>query len=531
MTNMSDQEFYVNPQPDMHTIRAAYHKSLTAMHYPAKPPFDPPEVFPEFGHLESETPRLDKTNHVYPLVRELLIKLGLDRKNLGTENWNPFRDLVQTGQNILIKPNLVTHYHQHGGSAIFWTISHPSVIRALVDYASLAIGPSGRITIGDTPIENCDFAALCNLTGLAEMVRMLEARRHLNLELLDFRTYQTTQYPDGSIEKFDLTGDPRGYTDIDLGKTSLFQSLEDLCGPQNYFTLGDHSVDHLDTKTRSVGLPNKYHHSGRHVYCIPNTVLGSDCLISVAKLKTHKFSGITLCLKNAIGIAQGKEYLPHRRPGIPSGHGDSFPSYPSPRYLMKLRAKRTLFSIVGGKNTMAIRSLVRRVVPAKLPHEVYSEPLYGDWHGNDTIWRTTLDLNLILFHADKTGLDLGRPKRTYLGIIDGIVGMDHEAPMAGLPVDSRLLIAARDPVAADTLGAYLMGFDPRKIPTIAGASQTKCRALGDVTLNLNDISGNISLQDSQCRFIPTKGWKAHLTPWTKEYPYKDNIPNTGSPGS
>ena len=492
----------------MTNIRAAYHKFLTAVTYPAKVPFDPPTVFPELGRLQRREPYIDETNLVYSRVRELLIRLGLDHERLGTADWNPFVDLVHQGQQVLIKPNLVTHFHPKGKPAIAWMISHPSIIRVLIDYAVLAVGPTGRVTVGDTPIEDCDFDALCNMTGLSATIASLRARGYSNLDLLDFRTYQTTSYPDGSVENLDLPGDPSGYTDIDLGIASLFQSLEDLPGQQNYHTLGDHSVDHLDPRSRESGLPNRYHASGHHVYRIPNTVLDANCVISLAKLKTHKFSGVTLCLKNAIGIAQGKEYLPHRRPGTPAEQGDSFPDYPSQSYVMRLKTRRALFSMVGGKKVAAIRSLIRRFIPAKLPHEVYSEPLYGDWHGNDTIWRTTLDLNLVLLHADRTGLDLSRPRRTYLGIVDGVVGMDHEAPMAGLPVDSRLLIAAIDPVAADTLGTYLMGYDPDRIPTITGVRAAQCRYLGQLPCQPDEFVGNLPLDESRCFFAPTKGWMA-----------------------
>ena len=171
------------------------------------------------------------------------------------------------------------------------------------------------------------------------------------------------------------------------------------------------------------------------------------------------------------------------------------------------------------------------MIPAKLPHEVYSEPLYGDWFGNDTIWRTTLDLNIILTHADRDTIDFACKKRSYLGVLDGVVGMDHEAPMTGLPVDSRLLVAARDPVAADIIGTYLMGFDPRKIPSIVGAAHPQCQMLGQVHLDRGDIVGNIPLHESKCQFIPTKGWKAYLLPWTEVFPFDDDCPSSVSPES
>jgi uncharacterized protein (DUF362 family) len=495
-------------------IRACFHKWEGNVHYPEKPPFDPPEQYPETlvrGNLHNE---IDSTNAIYPIVRDQLFKLGLDSKNFGKSEWNPLRDLAGEGKTILIKPNLVTHKHMKGESAIFWTVSHPSIIRVLIDYAYLAVGGAGRIIVGDTPIENCDFDILCNITGLGDMIRQLRTRGYDNLELIDFRTYKTTQTMGSIATKINLTGDPRGYTDINLGGSSLLQELEDTFGPQNYYTLGDHSVDHIDPKENRPGLPNNYHYSGTHIYRIPNSILSADLVINIAKLKTHKFSGVTLCLKNAIGICPGKEYLPHRRPGSAKEGGDSFLEVPSFRYVGLLRFKRTLSRKLGISLSTLIHKTYRSIIPPKLPHEVHMEPLFGDWHGNDTIWRTTLDLNLVLFHADLGGIELGQRKRNYLGIIDGIIGMDHEAPMAGLPVKSNLIIVGLDPVAVDTLGTYLMGFEPKLIPTITNAKAGQCKFLGEVHLGQDEITGNIPMPEARCRFVPTKGWRDILNTTT-----------------
>jgi len=487
-------------------IRVSFHKFQNTTEYPQRPPFDPPEVFPEFASMKDVEFRTDSSNQIYGAVRNLLAALELDMENYNSAGWNPFKRFVKKGQKVLIKPNLVTHKHPQGDKAIFGTISHPSIIRSLIDYARLAIGPDGHIIIGDIPIENCDFNVLCEITGLKSMYDSLKKRGYKNLELFDFRTFRTEQYPDSSVIKNNLPGDPRGYTDIDSGRLSLFQELEDILGKQNYYTLGDHSVDHINPKTRKIGLPNKYHSNGRHVYKISNSVLDSDFVISLAKLKTHKFAGVTLCLKNAVGICAGKEFLPHRRPGTPAEGGDSFPCYPSIRYVGRLRLKRAIYRAIGGKTARRFVSLVRKVLPQKLPHEARLEPLYGDWYGNDTIWRTILDLNLILLYADRHGLDLSQQKRNYLGLIDGILGMDHEAPMAGLTVQSNLLIAGIDPIAVDILGTYMMGFDPHKITTITGANAKQCSVLGDTELDEEQIAGNTSLDNAICKFVPTKGW-------------------------
>ncbi len=499
--------------------RVCFHKYPDGISYPDRPPFDPPEIFPELSKVVRSESHTDAANRIYASVRDILAGLGLDQKNQRASSWNPLGELVKEGQTVLLKPNLVTHQHLHGDRGVFWIISHPSILRVLIDYALLAVGPDGRVIIGDAPLENCDFTRLCAVSGLQSMVDSLRQRGHGNIELLDFRTFCTTQYPDSQIIKADLPGDPRGYTDIDLGNLSFFHELEDEQGEQNYYTLGDHSVDHLDPMSRKPGMPNGYHSAGRHVYRIPNTVLDAKLIVNIAKLKTHKFSGVTLCLKNAIGTCPGKEFLPHRRPGTPMDGGDSFPQVPSAAYVRKLRLRRRLFSLLGGKNVAVVRSWVRRVIPAKLPHEIYAEPLYGDWFGNDTIWRTTLDLNLILCHATRAGMDWTCSQRTFLGFIDGIVGMDHEAPMCGLPVDSRLLIAARDPVAADLVASYLMGFDPRKVPTLMAAMSPRCRCLGNGALSCEAIVGNHPLAESRCKFVPPRGWMGRLESPELDWPF------------
>jgi len=50
-----------------------------------------------------------------------------------------------------------------------------------------------------------------------------------------------------------------------------------------------------------------------------------------------------------------------------------------------------------------------------------------------------------------------------LGVIDGFVAMEGKGPVGGTPVDARLALASRDPLAMDMLATKLMGFDPGKI--------------------------------------------------------------------
>ena len=53
---------------------------------------------------------------------------------------------------------------------------------------------------------------------------------------------------------------------------------------------------------------------------------------------------------------------------------------------------------------------------------------------------------------------LTRAYAPHLSIIDGFVGMDGDGPIDGNPVEWKVAVASRDPVAADCLTAHLMGF-------------------------------------------------------------------------
>jgi uncharacterized protein (DUF362 family) len=58
-----------------------------------------------------------------------------------------------------------------------------------------------------------------------------------------------------------------------------------------------------------------------------------------------------------------------------------------------------------------------------------------------------------------------------LAVIDGFVGMEGNGPTDGTDVDSRLAIASLDALAADTVGATVMGFDPNIIPYLKFLNQ------------------------------------------------------------
>lgn len=73
-------------------------------------------------------------------------------------------------------------------------------------------------------------------------------------------------------------------------------------------------------------------------------------------------------------------------------------------------------------------------------------------------------------HLSEKIADLASVVRPRLSVIDGIVaGEGHER--AGKPVRMDLVIAGLDPVAVDTVGATLMGFDPLEAKHIPLAAE------------------------------------------------------------
>jgi uncharacterized protein (DUF362 family) len=68
-------------------------------------------------------------------------------------------------------------------------------------------------------------------------------------------------------------------------------------------------------------------------------------------------------------------------------------------------------------------------------------------------------------------LDIAAAVRPRYAIVDGIVGMEGNGPISGTAVPAGVLVFSDDPVAADTIGATLMGFDPEAIPYVAEAGR------------------------------------------------------------
>jgi hypothetical protein len=217
-------------------------------------------------------------------------------------------------------------------------------------------------------------------------------------------------------------------------------------------------------------------------------------VLNLPKLKTHKKTGVTLSLKSVIGLTNQKYWLPHFTEGYPEVGGDEFDRRPDLREAIENKLSR--FPLPGD------HSLVARAPRLEAAPKIID----GSWEGNRTLWRTILDLNRILFFADREGRMRGEPQRRYLTIVDGIVAGEGEGPLGATPVDAGLLVAGFDPSLVDVVAAEAMGFDPTRIPLIGESLGRALLPSGEIDRIERVFVGPVPTH----RFRPPRAWPSLL---------------------
>ena len=72
---------------------------------------------------------------------------------------------IRSGDRVVIKPNWVRDIHPEGLD-LYGLITHPALIRAVVDEVYDALGGVGEIIIADAPIGDADFENLRRVTRI-----------------------------------------------------------------------------------------------------------------------------------------------------------------------------------------------------------------------------------------------------------------------------------------------------------------------------------------------------------------------------
>jgi hypothetical protein len=182
-------------------------------------------------------------------------------------------------------------------------------------------------------------------------------------------------------------------------------------------------LDHLSEKFRVTSYDcrqmREHHNSLKHEYLIPKSVLDADVVINLPKLKTHRKVGLTASLKNIVGINGHKDWLPHHRCGSVDEGGDEYRNRSFFKRLQTHLGEKTDQDSHNSRNFFQ-RLMIR--ITDKLARSMAPDPFFeGSWHGNDTLWRTVLDLNRLLVYANKDGKMTEAPQRKCMTIVDAIV--------------------------------------------------------------------------------------------------------------
>jgi hypothetical protein len=208
-------------------------------------------------------------------------------------------------------------------------------------------------------------------------------------------------------------------------------------------------------------LLKRTHAPGKHQYLVGRDVIEADVVLNVPKLKTHKKACITGALKNVVGINGHKEYLPHHRKGGSHRQGDCYPG----GSLMKTFIEEALDSTNRAQNPIRRRALAGIVHAEMALARLLGEDnnYEGSWHGNDTVWRMTLDLQRVLHYGLTDGTLSTHVQRKVLTITDAIVAGQGDGPLSPTPTDFGMMTLGTNPPALEWVHAILMGLDPRRI--------------------------------------------------------------------
>jgi uncharacterized protein (DUF362 family) len=323
----------------------------------------------------------------------------------------------------------------------------------IVDFLIKAMDGKGTIIIGDAPLQNCNFDNLKQITNIEKIIKDVKNKHPLiDIHIEDWRI---TKIGDSSKEghKYKFTENEavsNGYKIVDLGKESF---LEDLSGFFNRFRV---------TKYKT-SLMKKHHSLGKHEYLITDSLFKADFLVNIPKMKTHIKTGLTGAMKNMVGVNGHKEFLPHHIKGSYFEGGDN---YCNPSFLRRVYEDiydyfwENMDTMKGYKRKIYLKTLsfIWRLSNIFNNDNISA----GSWSGNNTIWRTVIDLNHIIYFKEQKPLKC-------LTIVDAVCSGQGEGPLEPEPKKTNMLIAGYNPAFVDMVIAKIMGYCVARIPSVYNA--------------------------------------------------------------
>ena len=475
--------------------------------YYRQSPFRPSEKYPESPFEKTSS---IGANNIYPMVREGFRLMGYDMNHYNTPEWNPLGTLIQPGNTVVLKPNMVMdmNWNKEGGTDCLYT--QPSIVAAVLDYVVIALKGKGRIIVGDAPMQECRFDKLVEESGYLEMISFLQDElktTEIEIKLVDFRELRSV-VKDGlrySItERYEYSGE--GALLVELGDDSEFAGMS------------ESAYDKIRITNYDPSLLKKHHNALVNEYKVSKEILSADVIINMPKPKTHRKGGVTIALKNLVGINCRKEYLPHHTVGSKEEGGDEYLNKSlTKRIYSYLLDKRNYHMQTSKKYGIAkIYAFVLRYMYFIVHFTRKDNYEEGSWYGNDTISRTLVDLNKILLYADKEGVMQPTKQRKVLIVADMIVSGEKEGPVLPSPKNVGMITMGEDPVCFDEAIATLMGANIERIHSIKRARNltglyalTESKSMPLLLSNIKQYN-NKHIKDlggeDLLYFIPTSGW-------------------------
>ena len=374
-------------------------------------------------------------------------------------------------------------------------ITHPSVVKCILDYVLLALDGTGEVIVGDAPIQDCDFLRLKRVSGYQGLEDFYRQNYSKSFEIKDFRKIILTDQHGRKVQSENKRMEYDTRT-VNLAEKSYFY------GKKYEGTLRITNYDAEDT--------NQHHRGKVQEYCLNSACLASDVIISLPKPKTHRLAGYTGALKNFVGINARKEYLPHHRKGESQKGGDEYPTADS---VKKFSSQLDDWKNKAYKKNFELFASIITHMNVKIMRGHKDQTRYGMWYGNDTIWRTILDLNRIINYCDREGDMKNTRQREIIYFGDMVVCGEKEGPLSPSYKKIGGILFADRAVEFDLYLTKLMGYDYLKIPTLKNAMKDKMLYDGETVFfrsNRSEYCGDINKKVESFDFVPTSGWRGHI---------------------
>lgn len=356
------------------------------------------------------------------------------------------KDTIQN-KSVLLKPNWVRQEIKESDYVCLRT--NDNLLLCLLEEL-LSLSPS-KILIADAPVQGCVWDKMITKDFLGS-INALSKTYGIPVYVKDFRRTITDLQKNHVEQNLHPISD---YVIFDLAEQSC---LEPITTTSNRFRVTCYDPDKLA----------EVHHKGMHKYCVAKDVFDYDVIITIPKLKTHRMAGMTNALKLLVGINGDKDYLPHHRIGSIGDGGDNY------QKTNLFRSISNHLTDIGNRHRGTYYS--RLLEYASIIFWRISRPdkatiRNAGWYGNDTIWRTVMDLNRIALYGDKNGQIHDTQQRVLWSLMDGVIGGQGDGPLHPEPAPLGVIAFSNDPYLMDIVAGELYHINSNRVPLLRFAKK------------------------------------------------------------